>query len=102
VAGDPTVDACFGGELVTYAQRSTMLDFHHVWTLTVRVARPSCRVAGLFRFTIDSNLHAAGRRKRQNEHSNTDLAAYLLSCESRDSAMSQTGTPGQSRTCTPA
>jgi hypothetical protein len=42
-----------------------MLDSHHVRTPWERVARPECRVAGLFRFTIDLNLHAADLRKRE-------------------------------------
>jgi hypothetical protein len=44
---------------VTYSPRSTMPDSHHVRTPWERVTRPECPVAGLFRITIDSNLHAA-------------------------------------------
>jgi hypothetical protein len=48
---------------MTYSPRSTMPDSHHLRTLTDRVARPDRRVADLFRFTIDSCLHAADLRK---------------------------------------
>jgi hypothetical protein len=50
---------------VTYSPGLTMPDFHYVRTPWERVARPECRVAGLFRFTIDPNLHAADLRKRK-------------------------------------